>query len=204
MKSIINKIVNLITQVRMVKNSPDNENYPSAQVSYLKKATDVTRLNPYPIISNPPPKALGIKLNSQAQEQNRFAIFHDPTNRKRGLKPGEGGIENTLTGSYVLLVENGDVQVVSKNDLIEEITGNLLQEIKGSLLQEITGDLTSVVGGDINYTALGKISLNAPNIEINGVAVTIGTGALKDAARKGDTTGGGVITGGSGSVKIAD
>jgi hypothetical protein len=59
-------------------------------------------------------------------------------------------------------------------------------------------------GVGINAISATAINLNAPSIAINGVAVTIGTGALKDAARKGDGVGGGVITGGSGTVKISD
>lgn len=158
MPSFLSKIKNMISLARVVKVSNDTEQFPSCQISYLGKIADVTRLNPYPIISNPPSNALAIKLNIGAMEENRVAIFHDPKGRLEGLAPGEGGIYNSLTKSYVLLEGDSSVRVVSLGDLIEAITKDVIQTIGG--------DLSVSVNGGIDQTSLGDHTIKAQNVTI--------------------------------------
>lgn len=151
MKALMQKILNMVTHVNVVQTYDDQELYPKVQVKYLRKDTDVTRLLPYPVIGNVPARGLGVKLNIQGSEGNRVAIMHDPKNRLKGLKEGEGGIHNSLTGSYVLLLENGNISVVSKQDLLEEVTGNLV---------------SSFVNG--TWVGTGVITHQAPTLNLNG------------------------------------
>lgn len=154
------KLKNMIVQFSVTKVSDDTgDAAPSVQVNYLNKTADITRLNPYPIVSNPPSRALGLKLNNQGQEENRYGILHDPYNRLKGLKEGEGGIHNSLTGSHVLLVENGDVKIVSTKDLIEEITGDILRTVTGDINQ---------TANQVSSTSVVKHDIIAPDINLTG------------------------------------
>lgn len=175
MRELMTKLMNTITQARVTRVSPDTERYPSAQISSGKKLSVTTRLNPYPLFGNPPSRALAVKLNLQGQEQNSASIFHDPKNRKKELAEGVGGIENTLTGSYIGLFENGDVRIISLNDLIATITANVVNTISGNMTNVITGNLTDTVTGNIVQTAAdlsstisGTATIQAPAINLTG------------------------------------
>lgn len=118
---LFTKIKNSISQARVTKVSTDDETYPSVQVSSHKKVADVTRLLPYPLIGNPRADALGVQLTVEGMEQNRYVLLHDPENRLKGLKEGEGGIHNALTGSFVLLEESGDVHTFTETNAIFDL-----------------------------------------------------------------------------------
>jgi len=175
MRELLIKLMNTITQARVTRVSADTERYPSAQISSGKKVSVTTRLLPYPLIGNPTSDALGVKFNLQGQEQNSATIFHDPKARLKGLAEGEGGIHNAATGSYILLTENGDIKMVSLNDLVAQITGDVLNTIAGSLTNTVTGDMTDTVTGDIIQTAAnlsstisGTALIQAPTINLTG------------------------------------
>ncbi len=193
MRDLLNKLINTITQGRVTRISGDSETYPSAQISSGRKVSATTRLLPYPLVGNPSSDALAVKLNLQGQEQNSASIFHDPKNRLRGLKEGEGGIHNSLTGSYILLMENSDIKMVSFNDLIANIAENVVNTIGGDLtnivtgnvLNTITGNLTDTVTGNIVQTAAnmsstisGTVTITAPTINLVGAVIINGTLAM--------------------------
>lgn len=121
---MIRKLINMILHCRVVKVSDDTENYPSVQISYYGKVADATRLMPYPLVGNATLSSLGLKLNVGADEGNRVVILHDPTNRVRGLKEGEGGIANAITGDHVLLKDTG-IEILANSDMTVDITGDL-------------------------------------------------------------------------------
>ena len=58
------------------------------------------------------------------EEGNRVVILHDPTKRVRGLKEGEGGIANSITGDYILLKDTG-IEILANSDMTIDIAGNL-------------------------------------------------------------------------------
>jgi len=175
MRELLIKLMNTITQARVTRVSADTERYPSAQISSGKKVSVTTRLLPYPLIGNPTSDALGVKFNLQGQEQNSATIFHDPKHRLKGLQEGEGGIHNAATGSYILLMANGDIKMVSLNDLIATITANVVNTISGNMTNVVTGNLTDTVTGNIVQTAanlsstiIGTATIQAPAINLTG------------------------------------
>lgn len=186
--NLLNKIVNMILPARVRKVSDDTEQFPSVQISYLGKVVDATRLNPYPIVSNPPSDALAYKINIGAMEENRAAILHDPKKRKKLLKAGEGGIHNSLTDSFVVLIEDGSIDVFAKQDILENITKDRVVTVGGDVFTTIAGGKTETVAGDtshttvnyaliasatINQTATTSITLTAPTVNVAGIlAVT--------------------------------
>jgi len=189
MRELLTKLMNTITQARVTRVSADTERYPSAQISSGKKVSVTTRLLPYPLIGNPTADALGVKFNLQGQEQNSATIFHDPKSRLKGLKEGEGGIHNSLTGSYILLMANGDIKMVSLNGLVAQITGDVLNTITGNVTNTITGDLTDAATGDIIQTATnlsstisGTALIQAPTINLTGNTTVSGAFACNGAS----------------------
>jgi len=148
------KLRSMILHCRTTKVSDDTETYPSVQVSYLGKVADVTRIVPYPLVGNPTINALGIKMNIGASEGNRVAIMHDPKNRLKGLKEGEGGLFNALTKDHILLLDDG-ISILSNGTLDIEITGDVNLTVNGNV--NLVAQTTNVTGnvnidGDLTVT----------------------------------------------------
>jgi phage gp45-like len=151
-------------------NTDDSEEIPQAQASYLGKTADITLVMPYGLTSRAPQgKSLLAMLNQQGNESARLAIPFAPLARKRNLKDGETVLENMLSGAYMYLKENGDLEVV--------IPRHITQTSKNIT---VTADDVSLSLQTVTATTKA-ISLNASsqNITITGVnalSVTATTG----------------------------
>jgi phage gp45-like len=136
----------------------DTSAYPKGQAVYNGKTTDITRLSPYGLDSNPPKDSWCLLLSSQGQEAVKFGIAADFLNRKKGLQEGEVCLYNTLTESFVFLKANGDIEV----------------NANGNIQATATGDITATAGGKADITAATEINLTAPTINIDGDIVHTG------------------------------
>lgn len=148
----------------------DTGPYPRGQADYNGKTTDFLHYIPYGLISSPPPLSWALLLSSQSQESLKVGLVADFINRKRNRIPGEAGVYNSLTGSFVLLKANGDIEIESPTNLSVSVVGNIT--------------LTAV--GSVNLISTGIVNLGG----VGGPGV----------ARIGDAVAGGVITGGSTKV----
>ncbi len=100
---------------------------------------------------------------------------------------------------FVILDEDSEITIQTLDGTQRfEVFQNKVKMTSGNDFVEVQA------GTGITATSLVKIDLNAPIIGINGAAVTMGTGALKDAARVGDSVVAGQIQSGSATVKISD
>jgi len=161
---MIGKILSMIKQGYYSLVDPDTSVFPVGQATVNEKATRFVRLSTYGVFSNPPENSHVLLLSSQGQESIKFGIINDFKNRKKGTKGGECGLENTLTGTFIYLKENGDIDIEAPNtnhagnvnitgDV--SITGNLTME--GNLT--VTGDVD--ITGDLDMTGTATIETDA-------------------------------------------
>lgn len=181
----MNKIENQISQ--MIKMGVisfvgfDTTAYPQVQVSYNGKTSNAVRLSPYGLVSNPPTGSFTLLFSANGQESVKFALTADMINRLKGLKEGECALFNCLTGSYVLLNENGDVIVLAKGDLIATVEGSASIEAAVTLTLKaptiiLDGDVTGPASAPvemINDVKIGSLTFNAHKHD--GVTTGAGT-----------------------------
>lgn len=151
----------------------DSSAYPKGQAGYNDKTTDFLRYSPYGLDSNPPLNSWVLLLGSQGQEAVKIGLISDLLNRKKELKEGEAVLYNTLTKSFVLLKENGDIEVDAKNDLIATVAGNMAADVGGNASVNAGGN-ASVTAINITLTATGAVVLTAAGtVTITGSTVII-------------------------------
>lgn len=188
------KVWSMIKQAVVSLVTDDTSSYPQGQATYNGKTTDHTRLSPYGLVSNPPKDSWVLLLSSMAQSAVKFGIASDMLRRIKGLKEGECGLYNTLTQSFILLLENGDCSADIKGNALINATGNLTATIAGNISATAGGDITAnAPSGDIiasaenvNATATTEINLTAPLINLNGQVVSTGTMTAVDYKAPGE------------------
>lgn len=153
---MINRFLQMIKQAYISLVTDDSSAYPKGQAGYNGKTTDFLRYSPYGLNSNPPKDAWVLLLGSQGQEAVKIGLVADFLYRKKGLKEGEAVLYNTLSKSFIILKENGDIEIDAKNDLIVNVTGNVR--------------ITAI--GDIELSAV-KTKLSVQQLGVFGVTPTI-------------------------------
>lgn len=130
----------------------------------------------YGLISNPPAGSQVLLLPQNGQESASIGLADHPNIRPvRDTASGEVGLANYLTKSYVMLRENGDIEVFTKaGNIVIGITGDIVATIGGNVTATITGDLTATVTGNLTATA-AQISANGVTIDPAGNISTTGT-----------------------------
>jgi phage gp45-like len=149
--NFIRKIKNLIKTGTL--NSVDNSgNYTFYNVSFLGKTQKLGGFVPYGLISNCTTPGLVLLLSQLGQESSIIGIADDPKNRKIKPVEGESGLENYLTEAFILLKENGDIEVNSpdSNVIVNAPNGN-----------------TQVNCIDVDINATGDIIGDCVNLDIN-------------------------------------
>lgn len=106
----------------------DDTSWPTGQCSYNGKQATFTRLLPYGLSALEPDGSFVLVVNSQGQEAVKFGIPSAMQDRLKNLKQGEVAIYNSITQTYVMLLEDGTFEINCDG----LITGNL----------EINGDVT--------------------------------------------------------------
>jgi phage gp45-like len=159
MKELCNKIKNLFKVIRILS-SDDSGDFQYAQVSYLGKEHKALIFYPYGLFGKPPANSMGLLWSQQGQESNGIGLAGDPKTRPlKDLKDGEAGIANHVTGDYVYLKANGDLQVKCSGSLIADVAGNATisavnVEITSATLThngvDISGSHTHPQGNDSN------------------------------------------------------
>lgn len=111
LNKIKEKLRQIIRQAVISLLTDDTEAYPLAQVTSNGKATDIIRLSTYGVFGMPPLDSHVLLLSSQGQEAVKFGIINDFLRRKKGLKSGECGLMNTVTGTYIFLRADGKIEI---------------------------------------------------------------------------------------------
>jgi phage gp45-like len=177
-----NKLLQIIRQAYHSLVSDDSSAYPKTQVVSNGKATDIVRLSTYGICANPPKDAHVLMLSSQGQESSKFGVFNDFLNRMKGLAEGEVVLFNTLTGAFVYMKANGDIEVNTDTKIKVNAGGDIDVDAGGKITADAVGNIDATAGGDINATAQGSINataiatanITAPTITLNGTVIVNG------------------------------
>jgi len=176
LSTINSKIAGILKRSFVSRVAVDKNDFQTAQVSYMGKAVETEMLWLYGTYGSVPLNSLCPTWSVGAQEEDRVTLparSHDRI--KRDLKPGEYGVGNHLTGSTVFFDADGNVVIISKNDL--KIT------VENDADITISGDAT-IKANNVTIDAKVNLGIGGPAIARVGDSVLVG----------GDS---GVITGGS-------
>ncbi len=175
---------NMIKQAKVVKNDDDSGNAPLNQMTYMDKVADVPQYMPYGLTSRPPKDSLAAIFNLQGQEQNRLAFVFNWFKRKKKLKEGETVLENMLSGGFIYMKEDGDMEINIPKDLVENVKNITING------QDATLNLNVAT---VNATT---ININA-NVNINGTfkvnGVDVGEAHRHSGVQSGPSNSGGVV-----------
>ncbi len=148
--NLLSKLRNIIKYGRVTNIDSDTGQFPQAQYEYFDKVKDVVNVYPYGMNANAPIDTLSLILNV-GHEENSVAIPMNTDLRKKGLSSGESVFGNFVVGSYVYFKSNGDIEVISKNEVsVTAPTINIVSTTTHDGNVTINGDLQ--VNGDITST----------------------------------------------------
>lgn len=123
-------------------------------------------VQPYGLTSRPPDNTYAVVLPINGQESNKMAIAVDLDGRQKDLHIGDTILENTVTGAFVYLDFNGDINVVSPG-------GNVNVSAPGGDVNVSAGNIsiegTSNITGDMNIT--GTVNITGA-LFVNGNPIT--------------------------------
>lgn len=201
-RNTLNRITSMIKRGVLTLATQDRGINQVAQATYLGKAANVELITLYGLCSNPPVGSNILLFDVQGQEENRAGLANFPGARFKNLKVGEVAVGNYITKSNVTFLENGDIQVTGKNNMIVTITNNNTVSIGGTCTVNITGNATitcpeTTINGDV--TINGNLEVNGNSFSTGNFETTqdvIASGiSLNSHVHGGVTTGGGSTTG---------
>lgn len=154
---MIKCIKNLIRYAKVTLINDDSSKYPYTQMTYNGKTANVTTVNPYGHYSVAPLNSLAVVWQINAQEENLAGVCFNPAGRFKGLKTGEVLNGNELTGSYIKFANSNEIDIVSKGDLVLNITGNVTINCQTAQVNadSVTVDASFTVAG-ANISTLGE------------------------------------------------
>lgn len=129
--------------------SDDRGNFRSGSFTYQGQGSANGQIyTPYGFIHNPPDGSLAFMFSQNGQNSNLIAMVSDPKNRKKTLNKGEAGIENQVTGSYILMDSNGDVEINAPAS-VNIVAATDLTVTIGAMVLTVNNSGINVTGGDI-------------------------------------------------------
>lgn len=178
---MIQWVKSLIKMARMVS-SDDTGNFRFGQFFYQGQTSKGQIFTPYGFYHNPPNDSLAIMFAQNGQDSNRIAMVSDPKNRKKNLAKGEAGIENAVTGSFVLMKEDGSIEI----DAAGAVTVNAGAEVTITAATNVTvtaDNVSFILTGTSTFT-IGGTSIT---IDSSGITVTSGDIVADGISLKGHT-----------------
>lgn len=171
------------------------------QMKFMGQTQDVKQVIPYGLVSSSPINSEWLIFSRRANPDDKVGIANDykgrfkgtPTtnlfNSGIGLKPGESALYNQVTGCYIFLDADKNINVIGKNDLNITIDANENVSIGGNSTVNIAGDRaitidgirTTLVKGDSGETIEGneeRTIKGDSTIETQGAAVHTYKGIL--------------------------
>jgi len=163
----------MIKQVIITAINDDTSDFPRAQVFYMGKEGLATRISPYGYCYMPPLDTWGVSWSMRSEESSKVVMFSELEKRLKELQPGEVGIHNPETGSYIKFKENGDIDIESQNN-INVICVDATVIASGNMSSIVDGDLSFTVTGITEISSNGNMTLTAPQITLTGDIVLDG------------------------------
>jgi phage gp45-like len=152
MKHLLNKIVNSIKRSVVTNLGKDDEDIAHCQVTYFGKVSNIETIYPYGMIAKAPIGSIVLQYNVGANEANLAGIPYSQKCRFKGLKSGEVVFGNQVTGSYVKFLENGDIEIIGKNDVNLTVSKDL---------KIISKKITINASDNVTITTTKALNLNA-------------------------------------------
>ena len=161
MRKLVQRIKSAF-KAALVTSTDDTVDLRGGTLAYQGASRTGTLWTPYGLCHNPPAGSVALVWAQNGQDSNLIGVADDPKNRTlRSLKPGEVGLANYLTGSYVLFKENGDIEVVAVNSNVD-VTAS---DVNVSL----TGAATFTIGGTTITMSASGISVSGGTVSADGV-----------------------------------
>lgn len=178
MKGLWNRIKNIVKVARLVSYD-DSGNFSRGVASYMGKEVPLMDMKSYGHASRPPANSMCLVFAQNGQESNAIAIIDDPKRRTlKGLKEGESGLYNQLTGDYIYLKEDSNV------------------EIKTAKVTLLVGDTTVTIED-------GQVTIDAADTTMNGNLQVNGTiNATDDINTEADMNADGEVTADAGGAGV--
>ncbi len=193
--------INQTKRAYVTKPSSDKHTYHIAQVSYMERHADIELVTPYGLYSTPPANSLVTMWNINGQEENRVGIANNPKGRFKNLKPGEVSIGSPDFKSSVYFKKDGSLVVTATQESAGTTT-SITIAADGSISISTPKTVTIDAQENVSITSQADISIVAQgDLTLEGATVNINNGT-NYAARINDSVVGGLITTGSGTVKI--
>lgn len=156
-------------KVGVLESVTDSGGTRRGEASWLGRESQPIQLaSIYGLISNPPTGSQVLLLPQNGQESACIGLADHPNLRPiRDTATGETGLANYLTGSYLMLREDGKIELFTQaGDLDITITGNANLTVTGDAVVAVTGNLTATAA---QINANGVIIDPAGNITTTGV-----------------------------------
>ena len=144
MMDMVQRIKALFKIARLIS-SDDSGNFQHGVFAYMGSTPEGQIFIPYGDLMRPPDGAQMAVFAQNGNESNAIAFASDPKNRTvKNLLPGEKGIANYVSGSYILIHNNGDVEVSSEADVT--ISKAATVTVNAAVGVAITAPLTTITG----------------------------------------------------------
>lgn len=122
----------------------DSERFPVGTSKSNTVSSSFTELYPYGYSANPPASSGVTLFEVLDNSKHLVGIPYEPDTRFKNLNPGEVQLGNQTTGSSIKFSNDGQMITITN------------------------GNNTITVDGDMNITVSGEVSINAPQVTING------------------------------------
>lgn len=145
--NIWNALKNLIKNGRQSKTADDSGDMLTASCDFLGQTRNVKGVTPYGFYNSPVLGSNWLIFSSRANSEDLLGIGNDYKNRPKNLEEGEVVLQNLLTGSYIKLLANGDIELITEADIIAT-----------------AANITATATNNVTVTAGLNASINATNI----------------------------------------
>lgn len=161
-----NKLFNMIKKGYITSYTKNNGTYGTIQVNYLGKPTNAQTIYPYGMMANPSLKNMCLLFNINAQEDNIAALCYTQKNNY-GVKLDSPEViwGNPETGSYILFLKNGDIEIKSKNNII----------INGKKMNIVLSDVLDIQTTEMDVHGKVKLGDGGAAIARKGDQVQVGS-----------------------------
>jgi phage gp45-like len=186
MKYLLTKISNVVKRALITLINNDSKSIAHCQAKYLDKVANIETIYPYGLSANAPVGNIVLLFNVGSNEANLAGIPYSQKDRFKNLKSGEVIVGSPKSGSYIKFLENGDIEIESKNNLTinaKKVNINATQEF-------------NIISPTMNFTSDAfSFSFDASGVFQGNGTFNFGTGGAY-IARLGDqvTVGGNVGT----------
>jgi len=178
----IKRMLQTSIQRAIQTSSPSDGTYPKSQLNFMGQTAEVRSLNPYGFYSASPINSEWTIFSVRGNSDDKWGIGnvfkgrYDKVANISGLKEGESLMLNVKTGSYILLKEDGTIEIDSQKEI------NVTSKAKVTVVApdlEITGDVKITgaleVIGDVDTT--GTLKNNTVNVGSSHIHSGVTTGA---------------------------